>query len=87
MKKKIFLKPDARNRICLTKILKPMPYMLQAYEKNGKIILEPLAQVPAEEAWLFKPENKKILAEVKKGLQQKGTVNRGTFKKLLKKKS
>ena len=56
----------------------------EKYEKNGKIILEPTVQIPASEAWLFQPENRKILEEVKKGLDQEGTVKRGSFKKYLK---
>ncbi len=72
--KKISLQIDSRNRICLTKISKNLPTRFSAYEEDGKIILEPLAEIPAHEAWLFKPENRQILDEVKKGLQQKGSI-------------
>jgi hypothetical protein len=82
--KRIQVQVDSRNRICLTKVSKHLPAKFSVYEKNGKIILEPVIEVPASEAWLFEPENKKILAEIKKGLNQKGTINRGSFKKYLK---
>jgi len=82
--KKIRLQLDARNRVTLTKISKQLPSTFVAYEEDGKIILEPMVEVPASEAWLFSPENKKILQEVTKGLQQKGTISRGSFKKYLK---
>ncbi|MCF7899190.1 hypothetical protein K9L05_00905 [Candidatus Babeliales bacterium] len=82
--KKFQVKVDARNRVCLTKISKNLPSSFSVYEKNGKIILEPLVEIPADEAWLFKPENKKILDEVKKGLSQEGIISRSSFKKYLK---
>ena len=71
--KNVCLAVDSRNRICLTKLTKKLPTRFWAYEKGGKIILEPLVEVPADEAWLFEPKNKKILEQVKKGLSQIGT--------------
>ncbi len=82
--KKVQLRVDSRNRVCLTKISKHLPSLFSAHEKDGKIILEPLVEIPASEAWLFQPENRKILKEITKGLQQKGTIKRGSFKKFLK---
>ncbi len=46
--------------------------------------IQPLATIPAREAWLFQPENREILEEVKKGLREKGTIKLGSFKKYLK---
>lgn len=83
--KKIQVNVDDRNRICLTKISKDLPHSFYAYKSDGKIILEPLIQVPADEAWLFEPQNKEILKSVKEGLKQKGTIDRGSFSKYLKK--
>lgn len=82
--KKIQLKLDSRNRICLTKISNDLPEHFIAYKEDDRIILEPLATIPAREAWIFKPENRKILEEVKQGLQEKGTIKLGSFKKHLK---
>ena len=53
-------------------------------EKDGKIILEPVQEALTEEAWLFLPENAEILKSVKRGLEQKATVTRGSFAKYLK---
>jgi len=82
--KRIQLKLDSRNRVCLTKLSKNLPEHFVAYTEEDKIVLEPLATIPAREAWLFRPENRAILGEVKKGLKEKGTVKLGTFKKYLK---
>ena len=82
--RKIELKLDSRNRICLTKLSDHLPSRFVAYEQKGRIILEPLVEIPASEAWIFEPQNRKLLEEVKKGLEQKGTIDRGSFKKHLK---
>jgi hypothetical protein len=82
--KRLNIRVDAKNRVCLTKITKKLPKSFSAYEFEGKIILEPLVEIPAEEAWLFEPQNKEILASIKEGLQQKGTIKRSSFSKYLK---
>ncbi len=82
--KRIHVRVDAKNRISLTRVAKNLPSSFYAYESKGKIILEPILEVPAEEAWLFKPENKEILDAIKEGLEQEGTINRGSFSKYLK---
>ncbi len=82
--KNVYLAVDSRNRICLTKLSKQLPARFLAYLKDGKIILEPLVEIPQDEAWLFEPKNKKILAQVKKGLSQiktKKLVSHGSFAK------
>ena len=82
--KKIHITVDSRNRITLTKVSQNLAKHFYAYEKRGKIILEPIIEIPAEEAWLFEPQNKEILAKIKEGLQQKGTISRGSFAKYAK---
>jgi len=82
--KKNYLKFDALNRICQARISEKLPASLCVYKKDDTIMLEPVAEVPADEAWLFKAENRKALEEVKKGLKQKGTIKRGSFAKYLK---
>jgi len=37
-----------------------------------------------DEEWLFLPENKKILARIKKSLKEDATIDLGSFKKYLK---
>jgi len=78
--KKIHVRVDSRSRISLTKVSKNLPSSFYAYESNGKIILEPLAEIPMEEVWIFEPKNKHILEEVKEGLAQKGTIKRSFAK-------
>lgn len=41
-------------------------------------------EIPEEEAWLFKPENKDLLESLQEGLRQKATIDRGSFLKYLK---
>jgi hypothetical protein len=79
--KKVSVKVDSRNRISLTKVSKKIASSFYAHEeKDGRIILEPIVEVPAREAWLFKPENKEILEKIKRGLKQKTPgVSRGSF--------
>lgn len=79
----IYLKIDSRNRVSLTKLVGKISPIYKAYVKDGKIILEPVQEVPAEEAWLFLPENKHILERLKRSLKQKATINLGSFKKYL----
>ena len=82
--KSIYLKVDSRNRISLTKLSKDIPALFKAYAQGGKIILEPIREMPAEEAWLFEPKNKELLDQLKKSLKQEASIDLGSFKKYLK---
>lgn len=85
MKKQQFVKLDSRNRVCLTKYLKnPSELFSIRVEANDKIILEPVKQVPENGHWLFEPENRELLEELKASLKETKTVDRGSFKKYLK---
>lgn len=79
--KRVQIKVDSRNRITLTKLAKQLPHAFSAYIQGNKIILEPLVEIPADEAWLFELENKEILEQIREGLKQKGTIKRGSFSK------
>ena len=71
---------DSKNRISLTKLLPPGNIRsVKAYMEGHRIVLEPMMEVPVEEAWLFK--NKDALRKVLTGLSQKGSVKRGSFAK------
>ena len=74
----ISLTVDSKKRISLTKLL-PQGNIrsVQAYTEGHRIVLEPMMEVPVEEAWLF--ENKDALRKVLTGLSQKGSVKRGSF--------
>jgi len=79
----INLTVDSKKRISLTKLLPPGNIRtVQAYTEGHRIVLEPMWEVPIEEAWLF--ENKEALKKVLTGLTQKGSVKRGSFAKYAK---
>lgn len=73
--KKVRVRVDSRNRICLTKVSSQITSQFFAYEEQGKIILEPLFEVSSEEAWLFSPQNKACLEQLKKDLIKKAQDN------------
>lgn len=74
----ISLTIDSKKRISLTKLLPPGNIRsVRAYAKGHRIVLEPMMEVPVEEAWLF--QKKDALKKVLTGLSQKGSVKRGSF--------
>ena len=76
----ISLTVDAKKRISLTKLLPPGNIRsVRAYTDGLRIVLEPMMEVPVEEAWLF--QNRDSLKKVLTGLSQKGSVKRGSFAK------
>lgn len=69
-RKEISLPLDSRNRVCLSQFL-PRDVEVtsyKAYQEGEKIILEPMAEVPAHEAWLY--NNPEALGAVLKGLKE-----------------
>jgi hypothetical protein len=79
----ISLTVDSKKRVSLTKLLPPGNIRsVQAYTEGHRIVLEPMMEVPVEEAWLF--ENRDSLKKVLIGLSQKGSVKRGSFAKYAK---
>jgi hypothetical protein len=77
----IYLKVDSRNRVSLTKLSKHLSALYKARIEQNKIILEPVQEIPEKEAWLFLPENKEILARIKKSLKQEATIKWSSIKK------
>lgn len=60
---------DARKRVSLAKLLPDYDVCsFRAYTEGNKIILEPMAEIPAHELWLYK--NPQALKDVQEGLQQ-----------------
>jgi hypothetical protein len=81
--KTINLSVDSRKRISLTKLLPAGTISsVKAYVEEDKIILEPMVEIAAREAWLY--QNKSALKKVQTGLSQKGTIKRGSFAKYAK---
>ncbi len=79
----ISLTVDSKKRVSLTKLLPPGNIRsVRAYTEGSRIVLEPMVEVPVEEAWLF--ENRDALKRVLTGLSQRGKVKRGSFAKYAK---
>ncbi len=78
-----FVKIDSRNRITIPKKFSHgnMPHLYKIYEKDGKIILEPVQEIPQEELWLFDPKNEALVKELKEALKQKAnrSIDLGSF--------
>lgn len=73
---------DARKRISLAKLLPDYEVCsFRAYTEGGKIILEPMAEIPAHELWLH--QNPDTLKIVQEGLKKKGKHDLGSFAKHL----
>jgi hypothetical protein len=80
MPKVLTIRPDAKGRITLGKLAQGFSSFHATQDSAGRIILEPFAEVPAREKWLF--ENKSALTAVREGLDQsaQGRVRpRGSF--------
>jgi len=79
------LRPDSKGRITLGKLAEGVSSYRARRQPDGKIILEPFMEIPADERWLW--ENKKALESVMKGIADAKAgrvVSKGPFKKYLK---
>ena len=80
MVKVLTIRPDAKGRISLGQLAKGFSSFHATQDREGRIILEPFAEIPAREKWLF--ENPSALTAVREGLDQsaQGKVrSRGSF--------
>ena len=70
------VRPDSKGRISLGTFSKGVSGYRVHKEKDGRLILEPLAEIPARELWLF--QKKVALKQVQKGLHDasKGNVSK-----------
>ena len=76
------VRPDSKGRISLGKRARNYSGYTLMESADGSIVLEPLMEVPAKEAWLFK--NREALAGVQRGLKQSAagkTRSLGSFAK------
>jgi len=78
------LRPDAKGRITLGKLAEGVSSYRVRRQADGKIVLEPFMEIPADEQWLW--DNKEALASVQRGIadSKAGRVTRMSFKKYLK---
>jgi hypothetical protein len=80
MAKVLTIRPDAKGRITLGSLARGVSSFQASVDSSGRIILEPFAEIPAREKWLF--ENKDALGAVREGLEQAAegrTLSRGSF--------
>lgn len=78
------VRPDSKGRITLGKRSREFSGYTMKEKADGSILLEPLIEVPAKEAWLYK--NKEAFDRVSKGLEQSAagkTKSLGSFAKYL----
>ena len=76
----ISLTIDSKGRVTLSKLLPPGNIRsVRAYIEGTRIVLEPMMEVPVEEAWLF--QNRNALKKVLTGLSQQGSIRRESFAK------
>ncbi|MCB1651368.1 MAG: hypothetical protein KDI46_04880 [Alphaproteobacteria bacterium] len=62
------LRPDSKGRISLGKLAQGVSSFQARQMEDGSIVLEPFAEIPAREKWLF--DNPPALNAVKTGLNQ-----------------
>ncbi len=65
--KDMILRPDAKGRISLGEIANNVSSYRVTIEDSGKVILEPYAEIPLSEKWIFEDKEllKKIINQVK----------------------
>jgi hypothetical protein len=83
MRQKI-VRPDAKGRITLGRLTQGVSGYSVTETKDHKLILEPYAEIPAHEKWLF--ANKTALLKVKRGLKEAAEdklTYKGSFAKYL----
>ncbi len=79
------LRPDAKGRITLGHLADGISGFSVTVTEDDKIVLEPYAEIPAREKWLF--ENKKAMDLVNKGLADAAAgrlTSKGSFSKFSK---
>ena len=71
-----YLKTDSRNRITLTKVTQNPAALYKVYKEGEKIILEPVMEISEEERWIFAPQNKELVEEIKRRIrEEKASIN------------
>jgi len=74
------LRPDSKGRITLGSLARGVSSFRATQDECGRIILEPYAEIPAREKWLF--DNPAAREAVRTGLRQAAegrTRSRGSF--------
>jgi hypothetical protein len=77
------LRPDSKGRITLGCLSDGVSGFKMTVDRNHRIILEPLVEIPAHEKWLF--DNPSALRHVQKGIDDatRGKVVKKDFSQYL----
>jgi len=78
------IRPDAKGRINLGDMAKGVSGFRVEIDKDRRIILEPLVEIPAREQWLYK--NKLAIKRIRRGVQDAADgklMSRGDFTQYL----
>ena len=76
------LRPDSKGRVCLGKLADGVSSFRVFVDDRQRIVLEPYAEIPATEKWLF--ENPEARESVRRGLAdaaQGRVADHGSFSK------
>jgi predicted transcriptional regulator len=60
------VRPDSKGRVTLSKLTEGVSSFNVSRDTEGRILLEPMVEIPAREKWLF--DNPEALANVRRGL-------------------
>ncbi|MBL7555660.1 MAG: hypothetical protein JNM24_07540 [Bdellovibrionaceae bacterium] len=60
------LRPDSKGRVTLSKLANGVSSFNVLQDAEGRLLLEPMVEIPAREKWLF--DNPEALASVKRGI-------------------
>ncbi len=60
------VRPDSKGRVTLSKLTEGISSYNVSKDEEGRILLEPMVEIPAREKWLF--ENPEALTSVRRGL-------------------
>ena len=64
----LIVRPDSKGRITLGAYAKGVSSFRIHEQADGRLVLEPFAEIPAREVWLYK--NTKALAMVEQGIKE-----------------
>jgi hypothetical protein len=75
------LRPDSKGRVTLGKLAEGVSSYVARRQKDGKILLEPFVEIPADERWLH--QSAEAMASVRRGIAdaKAGRVTQASFKR------
>lgn len=64
------VRPDSKGRVTLSKLAKEVSSFNVLADDEGRLLLEPMVEIPAREKWLW--DNPKSLESLKRGIKDAG---------------